>query len=91
MKRILIILLVLAPLMTIASLLLAQTGGDYDLTWSTVYGGGGASTGGGYTLNGTPGQPDAGWLNGGTYTLSGGFWFGTAANRYIYLPLVLKN
>ena len=93
MKRILMILLVLAPLMAMASLVLAQTGGGYDLTWSTVDGGGGNSTGGDYMLHGTAGQPDAGTLSGGTYTLSGGFWFsfGAAANHYVYLPLVLKN
>lgn len=39
----------------------AQSGGGYDLTWSTLDGGGAMfSTGGGYSLGGTLGQPDAG-------------------------------
>jgi hypothetical protein len=56
---------------------LAQTGGIFDLTWSTIDGGGGAaSTGGGFSLGGTIGQPDAGVMAGGDYTLAGGFWGG---------------
>ena len=35
-----------------ASAALAQTGGGYDLTWSTIDGGGGSSAGGGYQLAG---------------------------------------
>jgi len=74
------------------ALVLAQTGGGYDLTWSTIDGGGYTfSTGGGYSLGGTAGQPDAGVLSGGGYTLSGGFWGGGAARYGIYLPLVLRN
>ena len=52
----------------------AQTGGDYDLHWSTVDGGGGVSTGAAYILSGTIGQPDAGDMSGGDYVLTGGFW-----------------
>ena len=78
-----------------AGLVQAQVGGGYDLTWSTVDGGGGAlSAGGGYSLGGTAGQPDAGVLNGGGYTLGGGFWKGGAlavVGYKIYLPLVLRN
>lgn len=56
---------------------LAQSGGGYDLTWSTIDGGGGTSTGGGFELSGTIGQPDASAANamtGGNYALTGGFW-----------------
>ena len=74
---------------------LAQSGGGYDLTWSTVDGGGGTfSTGGGYSLGGTAGQPDAGLLTGSGYALGGGFWGGgaVAAPEYvIYLPLVVRQ
>ncbi len=52
----------------------SQTGGDYDLSWSTVDGGGGVSSGGQYKLSGTIGQPDAGYSAGGSYELFGGFW-----------------
>jgi len=54
----------------------AQTGGDYQLTWSTIDGGGGQSSGGPYVLTGTIGQPDAAWSSGGDYELLGGFWPG---------------
>ena len=54
----------------------AQTGGGYDLTWSTIDSGGQMfSTGNGYELGGTIGQSDAGTLTGtGGYELQGGFW-----------------
>ena len=70
----------------------AQTGGGYDLSWSTIDGGGMMfSTGGGYSLGGTMGQPDAGTLSGGGYTLAGGFWSGAAVQYKVYLPLVIKG
>ena len=53
-----------------------MTGGPYQLTWSTIDGGGGTSSGGPYTLVGTIGQPDAAWSSGGQYELLGGFWPG---------------
>ncbi len=68
----------------------AQTGGGYDLTWSTIDGGGYAfSIGGGYSLGGTTGQTDAGKLSGGSYTLNGGFWIDIGGYR-LYVPLILK-
>jgi hypothetical protein len=88
------VLLALAALLLLASVALAQTGGPYDLTWSTVDGGGYTfSSGDGYTLGGTVGQPDAGVLSGGDYTLAGGFWGGgeLAVEYDIYLPLVLRG
>ena len=74
---------------------LAQSGGEYQLSWSTVDGGGGiASTGGIYSLSGTAGQPDAGLMTGGIYSLGGGFWGGGAVaepgNR-VYIPLVMRG
>jgi hypothetical protein len=90
--------LLLATLVAVLTLLLgtpllAQTGGGYDLTWSTVDSGGYTfSRGGGYTLGGTVGQPDAGALSGGGFTLSGGFWSGAAVIAYeVYLPLVVRD
>lgn len=52
---------------------LGQSGGQYDLTWSTIDGGGGTSSGGDFTLRGTIGQPDAGAITGGDYEMLGGF------------------
>jgi len=71
----------------------ASLGTGYDLTWSTVDGGGGVSSGEGYSLGGTAGQPDAGAMPGGDYTLVGGFWGGGVSgvtSRYVYLPIVLR-
>jgi hypothetical protein len=82
----------------VAPLTLAQSGGDYGISWWTVDGGGGALLGSGapgiYTLTGTSGQPDAGGLAGGGYTLEGGFWTSGAVveiEHTLYLPVVLRN
>lgn len=82
-----------AALLALPVLAHAQTGGSYDLTWSSIDGGGGTSTGGAYTLNGTIGQADAGSVSGGGYTLSGGYWIAAASvqlDHFVYLPLVLR-
>jgi hypothetical protein len=88
-RLIFIILLVL--LFVIASTALAQSSNSYDLTWSTMDGGGGESIGSGYTLAGTVGQLDAGaTMTGGGFTLAGGFWIGGASQYHVYLPLAIK-
>ena len=62
----------------------AQTGGPYDLSWSTVDGGGHTfSTGGDYSLGGTIGQPDPGLLTGGDYTLGIGSGLYVLAEHFI--------
>src|SRR5512144_1975161 len=88
-RRLRLALLVAAILRTGAAL--AQTGGGYDLTWSTIDGGGGSSAGGVYQLAGTFGQPDAGTtLSGGVYSLSGGFWAGGANGTKVYVALTRR-
>jgi len=62
-----------SPLLT-----LAQTGGQFDLSWSTIDAGGGTSGGGQFSVSGTYGQPDAGVLAGGDFVLQGGFWCGVS-------------
>ncbi len=52
---------------------------SFNLDWSTIDGGGGASSGGSFSLNGTIGQPDAGAMSGGGFAISGGFWNGVAS------------
>jgi hypothetical protein len=52
----------------------AQSGGQFDLSWHTIDGGGGTSSAGQFTVSGTAGQPDAGTLAGGQFNLTGGFW-----------------
>jgi hypothetical protein len=86
-----VLLLVLAVICAGGSVVQAQTGDGYDLTWNTIDGGGTTSEGGGYSLVGTIGQPDAGTLVGGKYTLNGGFWTsGWAARAWTYLPLLVR-
>ncbi len=83
-------LIVALALFGLALPALAQVGGGYDLTWSSIDGGGATfSTGGGYALGGTIGQPDAGLLSGGGYTLAGGFW-STARFYRLFLPVILR-
>jgi hypothetical protein len=91
MKRLFIFIPIVLAVISV-SIAVAQTGGGYDLAWSTIDGGGATfSTGGSFSLDGTIGQPDAGVLSGGSYTLNGGFWGGVAlANYTIYLPLVRR-
>ncbi|HDQ34851.1 MAG TPA: hypothetical protein ENN14_00880 [Chloroflexi bacterium] len=85
-------LLFLVTLLLLPAAVLAQEGGGYDLTWSTVDGGGGLSSGNAYTLHSSIGQPDAGNLYGDLYTLAGGFWNGATPPRYqLFLPLVLRQ
>ena len=70
----------------------AQSGGGYDITWSTVDGGGATgSTGADYVLHGTISQPDAGVLRGGGYDLYGGFWPAVAGRYEVYLPLAVRS
>ena len=66
---------VIIMVMVAAPTALAQ----YDVSWSSIDGGGGmSSTGGGYVLAGTIGQPDAmpgtGAMSGGAFQITGGFW-----------------
>lgn len=59
----------------ITAVTFAQSGGGFELTWSTVDNGGGTSSSGGFELSGTIGQPDASEpIGNGTFTLKSGFW-----------------
>ena len=71
-----ILLLALTILLILPAGAQAQSGGDYDLSWATVDGGGYTwSAGGNFKLGGTMGQPDAGARHTGwNYSLQGGFW-----------------
>ena len=55
----------------------AQSGGQYEITWSTIDAGCSTSTGGPYELTGTIGQHDTGISSAEQYVLSAGFWPGT--------------
>lgn len=69
----------------------AQVGSGYDLSWSTLDGGGATfSTGGGYTLGGTIGQPEAGQVSNAPYGMTGGFW-AAEAKAALFIPLVMRQ
>lgn len=68
-------LIALVIIAALSSDAIAQIGSGYNLSWSTIDGGGGQSSAGDYSLHGSIGQSDAHFgLSGGGYTLSGGFW-----------------
>ena len=67
MKKIIILLVLTLSLPALA---------DYEISWSTIDGGGGTSTGGDYSLVGTIGQPDAANSQGDAFIVMGGFWPG---------------
>lgn len=91
-QRWLILIMVLLVASTLTTgLVLAQSGGGYDLSWSTIDGGGGDSAGGDFQLAGTVGQPDAGVMSGGDFVLISGFWGGARPTYNVYVPLVLRN
>jgi hypothetical protein len=60
----------------------AQTGGDYDLSWSKITGGGGSSAGGSYLITSSIGQPLAGQVEGSGYVIDSGFWGGAAIEAF---------
>ena len=53
-----------------------SSGGDFELTKSTIDNGGGTSSGGGFSITGTIGQPDANrqTSTGVGFSVAGGFW-----------------
>lgn len=79
---------------------LAQSGGTYDLVWTTINGGAASSSGNGYALNSSVGQSEAGVIQSNGYTIAGGFWHAPQASSTpdtpeqptvrVYLPLVQK-
>ena len=73
-QRILLLVTVIVAIAPVS--VLAMSGGDYEISWSTIDGGGGMSSGGNYIVTGTIGQPDAGEMSGDSYELLGGFWPG---------------
>jgi hypothetical protein len=66
----------------------AQSGGKYDLSWSTIDCGGGTSAGGQFSVSGTAGQPDAGTLAGGQFKIAGGFWSGVSVVQMPGAPIL---
>jgi len=70
-----VLLVCLVAVLTLGQTILAQSGGQYDLSWTAIVGGGQInSSGGNYVLGGSAGQPGVGSVTGGKYRLEGGFW-----------------
>jgi hypothetical protein len=80
--------LLLALAIAAPAFLQAQTGGPFELTFSTIGTGGGSSSGGPFSLSGTIGQPAAGTLSGGPFTIEGGFWYGATVLQSPGAPLL---
>ena len=66
-------IIILTVLSLASSIVFSQSGGGYELTWTSIDAGGGAMTGGAYSLVSSIGQPEVGTTqNGGGYSLNGG-------------------
>lgn len=73
-------------LMTAGGVFAGPAGGDFEVSASTIDGGGGTSSGGGFSLTGTIGQYDADPqpATGGTYALAGGFWANAESADHVF-------
>jgi len=78
MKKVVVIFVLFGLLLSTSSAS-AQSGGPYELTWTSVDAGGGTMSGGMYGLVSTIGQPDTSPMSGGDYSLQGGFWHSSCA------------
>ena len=78
MKKVIVIFVLFGLLLSTSSAS-AQSGGPYELTWTSVDAGGGAMSGGAYGLYSTIGQPDTSSMSSGDYSLQGGFWHSSCA------------
>ena len=101
-KQITITLLLMIILLLPLSTTMAQTGGGFDLSWSTIESGGASVSSSDiasgreprFILTGIIGQADARLLTDGTFSLSGGFLQNEASNSiniYLYLPIIMKS
>ena len=92
MKKRWIIFPIIAVFLIVAATAFASSGGDYEISFYTIDGGGGTSSGGGiYEVSGTIGQPDArASLTGGNFSLFGGFWGGGFLDYFTFFPLVVR-
>jgi len=88
--RAMVLLALALSLLLAGGVALAQTGGSYDLAWSSVDGGGGVASGGTYVLTGSIGQADVGAaLTGDGYTLTGGFL--VVRGTTVFVPMSLRE
>ena len=78
---------IVATMLLTAGFVFAEpSGGEFEISASTIDGGGGTSTGGDFSLTGTIGQHDADPqpATGGTYALAGGFWANAESADHVF-------
>ena len=78
---------ILITLLAAASVAFGQSsGGEFEILFSTINGGGGLSTGGEFSLSDTIGQPDAGpsVLSGGEFSIESGIWVNAETDDSIF-------
>ena len=80
---------IIIPILTIliTTIALAQSsGGDFEITKSTIDSGGGTSSGGDFSMTGTIGQHDANWQpsTGEGFSVTGGFWVDAGVSDAIF-------
>jgi hypothetical protein len=94
MKRKISLVIALFLLSLTTATVFAQASGSYDLTWSSINGGGSETSDGRFALLGASGQAEVGALHGGTYALSSGFLAGmslpSTTNYHVYLPVIVR-
>jgi len=91
MKRIVILLALVALLLLGGSALAGMSSPDYRLDWLTLAGGGGGPAGSGsYAVNLTVGQAAIGVGSSPNYQACLGYWCGESV-YHIYLPLVVRS
>jgi hypothetical protein len=74
-RRRLAAIVAMAGIAALATVVLANAQGTFEVSWWSVDSGGNDMAGGAYAISGSAGQPDAGVaLTGGEYGVTGGFW-----------------
>jgi hypothetical protein len=92
MKRIVILLALVALLLLGSNALAGISSSNYRLDWLTLTGGGGGPAGSdSHGVNLTVGQAAIGVGSSPNYQACLGYWCGTAGLWHIYLPLLLRN
>jgi hypothetical protein len=88
------LLLAIVGSLALTAIVVGQSGGALDLSWSTIAGGGGESTADRYAVQDSTGQPVASSVpstGSDRFSLTDGFWQVGLTERKRYLPLVLSQ
>jgi hypothetical protein len=63
-------------------------GGNYNINWNVVSGGGNTMSSASYTLKSTVGQPVVGNFSGTNYNIANGFWQNVFNKLKTFLPII---